>query len=71
VFARYSVLGALCAAVGALAAGLPGLVTLQFGIPHMTPTHAFQLSVRSATAAIQALDFSANSEARVAVEPLP
>jgi MFS family permease len=40
VFARYSVLGALCAAVGALAAGLPGLVTLQFGIPHMTALRA-------------------------------
>ena len=32
LFARYSVLGAMCAAIGALAAALPDLMTLQLGL---------------------------------------
>jgi MFS family permease len=39
LFARYSLTGSLCAAVGTLLAGLPDLVTARLGIP---PTTAFR-----------------------------
>ena len=35
LFARYSVLGAMCAAIGALAAGLPDVMTLHLGLSRL------------------------------------
>jgi MFS family permease len=40
LFARYSVLGAVCAAVGALAAALPDAMALHLGVPRLTALRA-------------------------------
>lgn len=40
LFARYSVLGAVCAAIGALAAGLPDWLARDVGIPRLTGLRA-------------------------------
>ncbi|WP_119157718.1 MFS transporter [Caldimonas tepidiphila] len=43
LFARYSLLGALCAALGALAAALPDLLSRHVGIPHLAALRAMFL----------------------------